>query len=84
MSLRTKNYVLVSEVEALEQKIEDEATMAIDANKELIMSMVEEKIAARHHYQKGKFYQKLKNDTEIKEAIALLNNPSEYKKILSQ
>ena len=73
---------LVSEVEALEQRIEDEAALAIDANKELIISRIEENIATRQHYQKGKFFQKLKNDTEISTAVDILNDPAKYKSIL--
>ena len=79
-----KQLQLLSEVEALENKIADEAVLALESNKELIMATIEEHLAARQHYQKGKFYQKLKNDTEILDAVALLNNTAEYNKILGK
>jgi len=79
-----KQLTLVSEVEALEVKIEDEAMASIETHKELIMSQIEERIATRQHYQKGKFFQRLKNDSEITEAVNLLNNPAEYNKILGK
>ena len=79
-----KQMELLSQVEVLEDKIADEANLAIDNNKELLMAKVEEILAARQHYQKGKFFQKLKNDTEIVEAIDLLNAPAEYNKLLGK
>ncbi len=81
---KDKQLVLVSEVEALEQKIDDEANLAIEANKELIMGMIEEKIATRHHYQEGKFFQKLKNDNEIDVAVEILKDSARYKQLLGK
>lgn len=77
-----KQLTLVSEVEALEDKINAEQDLALEIHKEFILNTIEEKIAARHHFQKGKFYQKLKNDTEIVEAIDLLHSSTTYNQIL--
>ena len=79
-----KQMELLSQVEQLEDKIAQEADMAIDNNKELLMAKVEEILATRQHYQRGKFFQKLKNDTEIVEAIDLLNAPAKYNQLLSK
>ncbi len=81
---KDKQLTLLSEVEALDKKLDDEQNLAIEANKELIMSTIEERLAARQHYQKGKFFQRLKNDNEIVEAISVLNDPGKYKKLLSK
>lgn len=81
---KDKQLTLLSEVEALDKRLDDEAALALEANKELIMSTIEERLAARQHYQKGKYFQKLKNDNEIVEAIALLNDSAKYKSLLSK
>jgi len=73
---------LVSEVEAIENKINQEQDLALEIHKQLILNTIEEKISARQHFQKGKFFQKLKNDTEIVEAIDLLHSSSEYNQII--
>jgi len=79
-----KQLSLMSEVEALEKRIDTEEQSALEVHKEAIMSSIEEKLSSRSHFQKGKFYQKLKNDSEIVQAIELLNNTAEYNKILGK
>lgn len=79
-----KQLQLLSEVEALEKRIDDESALAMENNKQNIMNKIEEELAARQHYQKGKFYQKLKNDEEILQAVDILNDPAKYKSILTK
>ena len=79
-----KQLSLLSQLTSLEDAIENEAEMGLDTHRDLIVSAIEENLAARTNYQKGKFYQKLKNDTEIDEAIALLQDPTKYSRILGK
>ena len=79
-----KQMSLLSQVESLQDAIDKEAEMGLETHRSLIVSAIEETLAARSHYQKGKFYQKLKNDTEIVEAVNLLNNTAKYNSILGK
>ena len=79
-----KQLGLMSEVEALEKRIDTEEASALEVHKEAIIADIEEKLASRSHFQKGKYFQKLKNDSEIVQAIELLNNTGEYNKILEK
>ncbi len=47
-----------------------------------IIDQIEAELAKRYFLQEGKTRQMLKNDEEVDQAIALLNNPSEYQSIL--
>ncbi len=77
-----KQLSLLSQVESVQDAIDKEAEMSLDTHRGLIVSSIEETLAARSHYQRGKFYQKLKNDTEIDEAVAVLENSSKYNSVL--
>lgn len=79
-----KQMSLLSQVESLQDAIDKEAEMGLETHRSLIVSAIEETLAARSHYQKGKFYQKLKNDTEIVEAVNLLKNTAKYNSILGK
>ncbi len=75
---------LASEVTAFETKISEEADYAMEQHKQKIIDTIEEEIAARKRYQRGKSYQRLQNDTEIEEAIAIINDQARYKKVLGK
>jgi len=81
---KDKQLTLVSEVESLEMKIDEEQTYAMETHKEEILSTIEQQLASRNHFQKGKYFQRLDNDTEIDEAVALLNDLPRYNKILGK
>ena len=74
----------MSEVEGLEKRIDQEQKMAMETHKAEIISYIEQQLAARNHFQKGKYFQRLDNDTEIEAAISLLNDQAKYKSILGQ
>ena len=52
-------------------------------HKTQIKALLESEIASRYQYQKGKIKVDLKYDKEVLEAIEILNNSSEYLKILT-
>ena len=56
----------------------------LEEQKSTIVSMIEEEIVGRTQYQKGRIMQKLARDPEIKEAIALINNQTQYQEILGK
>lgn len=47
-----------------------------------VTESIEKEIVSRYFYQKGKVKLSLRNDSEIKEAIKLINDKSKYEKIL--
>jgi len=55
---------------------------AIDKNKAKLSSLLTDEIIKRYFYSEGLYDYYTSNNTEIKEAVALLNNPSKYQKIL--
>ncbi len=72
------------EIKIIENKIEAEKKNELLKHKEAITDIIEKEIASRYYYQKGKIQVGLKNDKEIKEAIAILNDSDRYKSILTQ
>ena len=81
---KDKQLSLLSEVEGLEKRIDQEQKMAMETHKAEIISYIEQQLAARNHFQKGKYFQRLDNDTEIEAAISLLNDQAKYKSILGK
>lgn len=61
---------------------------AHDKNKDLmifrdeIKDLISQEIVVKYYYEKGAIIYGLKNDPEVKKALELLNNESEYSKIL--
>ncbi len=73
-----------SEFIALKTKLDARQEDKIDEYKEELIKEIEIQVITRYYFQSGKAKQKLNGDSEIQEAIRLLNNPSEYKKILGK
>jgi len=74
--------LIISEIESLEAKIETAKKQALDQHKVVITNAIELEVATQLHLQEGKVYQKLKDDQEIKDAIALLNDQNRYAQLL--
>ncbi len=75
--------------EALKTNIEGaKAQIASDKKKDLIkfkdeiIDILEREIVSRYYFQRGRIEIGLKNDEEIKEALALFANPTRYKSLL--
>lgn len=73
---------LTPEFEALKNKLNTQQANNINEFKEEITKEIEMQIIARYYYQAGKAKQKLNGDSEIQEAIQLLNDSDRYNKIL--
>ena len=50
--------------------------------KDQIKPLLEEEIVSRYYFEKGIVEARFKNDNEVKKAMDVLRNQSEYKKIL--
>jgi carboxyl-terminal processing protease len=72
-----------NDINALQNKIQQEKKNELRDNKDRIVDLIEKEITSRYYFQKGKIMMGLKNDIEIKEAVAVLNDSAKYKKILS-
>lgn len=70
-------------IEALKTSIVDTKRAELLEYQEAIEDIIEKEIAGRYFYQEGTVKIGLRNDLEIEEAIDLLKNTNEYKKILS-
>ena len=75
---------LSAEFDVLRKKIAATQADDIDEFQEEITKEIEMQIIARYYYQSGKAKQKLNGDSEIQEAIKLLNDPERYNMILGK
>lgn len=68
---------------AIKRKLAQDKVQEISKNEEYITNLIQSELLKRYSYEEGNYKNKLKNDKVIKEAVKLLNNPSQYAKILS-
>jgi carboxyl-terminal processing protease len=54
----------------------------LDKNQEEIKNLIVDEIIKRYQYQEGLYHYYINNNSEIKKAITILNNVTEYKNIL--
>jgi carboxyl-terminal processing protease len=54
----------------------------LDKHQKEIKNLLLDEIIKRYQYQEGLYQYYLKNNSEIKKAVSLLNNSAEYKSIL--
>ncbi len=73
-----------TDLKTIQNKIETEKKNELYENKEAITSLLEKEIASRYYFQKGRIQIGLRNDLEIKEALAVIKDQSKYKKLLDQ
>ena len=71
------------EFKALEKKFNHNIDRDLDHFSKDIKELLALEIVKRYYYQKGGIMEQIKYDDNLKKAIELLNNPAEYKKILS-
>ena len=69
--------------EELEKKLNHDVAFALDRHEQVIRQIVEQEIIAAYYYQSGAIEAGLGYDKQLKEAIRLLKNPEEYKKLLA-
>ena len=67
----------------LEKKLNHDVAFGLDRNEETIRRILESEIISAYYYQAGAIEASLNYDKQLKEAIHLLKNPEEYKKLLA-
>ncbi len=75
---------LAPEITALENKIKSEKKNDLMRHKNAILHEIEKLIVARYFFERGTIQTNLRNDDEIKSAVALFNDATRYKSILKQ
>ncbi len=68
--------------ESMIQSIEQHKKKDLIENKEEITDILQQEIASRYYYQKGRIESTLSDDKELKSAVDVLNNASIYTSIL--
>jgi len=71
-----------SEFAALEKKLQHNLAKELDHHKQTIKQVLTADLVAAYYYQRGAIVNSLQFDKQWKEAVKLLENPQEYKKIL--
>jgi len=71
-----------TEYQQLLNALEKSETTLLDKNQKEIKGLIQEELIKRYQYQEGLYQFYLKNNSEIKKAVAVLNNQAEYKTIL--
>jgi carboxyl-terminal processing protease len=67
---------------AIQNSLSHDKKQDLVKNKKEILRALQDEILTRYYFQKGKYENQLKEDDEVKEAIAVLNDPTRYKSIL--
>lgn len=70
------------EFEALKKKLQHNLAKELDHHKQTIKQVLTADLVAAYYYQRGAIANSLQFDKQWKEAVKLLENPQEYKKIL--
>lgn len=71
------------EFKALEKKLNHNLDRDLDYFAKPIKDYISQEIVTRYFYQRGAAMERLKDDTDLEEAIKVLQNPVRYREILS-
>ncbi|MTB53620.1 S41 family peptidase [Lewinella sp. W8] len=77
-----EGYDISDQLAAIQERVDQEQLAAIQQYKDEIISIIEKEIAGRYYYQRGQVQMGLRNDREVQEAIAVLNDPARYQSLL--
>ncbi len=75
--------VIKTDIDALLIKVMHNKKEDLIKYKTEIKQFLEEEIASRYYFQNGRLEASLKDDLELKEAVSILNDKEQYKKILT-
>lgn len=73
---------ITTEYQQLLNALEKSETTLLDKNQKEIKNLILEELIKRYQYQEGLYQYYIKNNAEIKKAVGVLNNQTEYKSIL--
>lgn len=74
---------LKTQLDQIQARIADSKKNDLSINKDQIKMLLEEEIVSRFHLEKGSIDVGFKYDNEVKKAVEVLHNESQYKKILN-
>ena len=77
-----ENLALQSDIDAIKSKISKEKADDLQEFEAMIARKIEQNIVSRYHFETGKTQQRLRNDSEVDAAIALLKDSARYEEIL--
>jgi carboxyl-terminal processing protease len=81
---KEKHYSAIqAEFASLEKKMAENKTKDLNSHREEIKEILENEIASRYYFQKGRLESGFKYDVEVKKAVSILNNPNQYASILN-
>lgn len=80
---KEKDSVAKGKLEKVLQDINQGQVSFLDTYKDEINKAIEQEIMGRYYYRSGQSAHRLNDDHEVREAIAVLNDPGRYKKILA-
>ena len=73
---------ILAEYQQLLAALQKSENALLDKNQKEIKNLMVDEIIKRYQYQEGLYQYYIKNNSEIKKAVSILNNNSEYKSIL--
>jgi carboxyl-terminal processing protease len=73
---------ITAEYQQLLAALQKSEEQLLDKNQKEIKNLILEEIIKRYQYQEGLYQYYLQNNTEIKKALTILNNTTQYKSIL--
>jgi len=73
---------IAPEYQQLLAALEKSENTLLDKNQREIRNLIQEELIKRYQYQEGLYQYYIKNNSEIKKAVSVLNNQTEYKTIL--
>ena len=73
---------IISEYQQLLTALQKSENNLLDKNQKEIKNLIVDEIITRYQYQEGLYQYYLKNNSEIKKAVSVLNSSSDYKTIL--
>lgn len=79
---KDEGYDIKADLKAIQERVDREQLAAIQSYKEEIINIIEKEIAGRYYYQRGQVQMGLRNDKEVQEAIAVLNDAERYAELL--
>ncbi|HHH52382.1 MAG TPA: hypothetical protein ENK91_01880, partial [Bacteroidetes bacterium] len=74
---------LITDIDNILNKVKSMKSSLLDKDRDTLLRLIEKEIVKRYYFKTGEIKDSLKNDKEIKKAIEILNNTSEYDKILN-
>ncbi|MDI6032524.1 S41 family peptidase [Flavobacterium sp. LB2P84] len=73
---------IITEYQQLLAALQKSENALLDKNQKEIKNLILDEIIKRYQYQEGLYQYYIKNNSEIKKSVSILNNNSEYKTIL--